>query len=379
MSGEGFFGCTRTPALPSTSLQAVAPGMGRNAESVTGAFRGAFTGVGVFSLVIRGTLWGGLSVRLGRIFDFQLSVLSLMYFLAESYLHQLDPFAIQFTDSFGIRWYGLSYAAGFLVGWWILKRLVRGGRSPLGEEQIGDFLFALILGVLVGGRLGYVFFYGLGEPLITFTGQFPYWEVLAINRGGMSSHGGMIGVLVACLWFGHKRGLPKLPLFDLTAFACLPGLCFGRLANFVNAELWGKALPESMQLNPPWWSVKYPQEMEGFTPDRVGELTAYYPSQIFQAITDGPVLLLVLGLVWLKPRKPGVIGAWFLMGYGALRISTEVFRQADEGVELILGLQRGQLLSALMILVGAVGLGLVVRRKEEPLGGLRPVVERGEG
>jgi phosphatidylglycerol:prolipoprotein diacylglycerol transferase len=207
-------------------------------------------------------------------------------------------------------------------------------------------------------------------------------------------------VIAAACIFARRRGLSSLHILDMAAFASTVGLCLGRVANFINAELWGKALPAHMQSyvagasatggDPPWWSVKYPQEvvevwLQSQPPDprldllapletvvsnserfyvnvvsaaQAGNeqviatlkplLTAYYPSQIFQAITDGPILMGVLALLWLRPRKPGVIGSWFLIAYGVLRVVTELFRQPDEGVALTFGLlSRGQTLSAL--------------------------------
>jgi phosphatidylglycerol:prolipoprotein diacylglycerol transferase len=331
--------------------------------------------------------------------------------LAESYLHRIDPFAIQFTDTFGVRWYGLSYAVGFLVGWFMIRWIVHHRPSPLTRPGVSDLFFYLIVGVLVGGRLGYAVFY---EPhLITgFTSTVPFWDLFAISKGGMASHGGMIGVIIACILFARRRKISSLHLFDLTAVACSPGLFFGRIANFINGELWGRPLPDSMHANPPAWSVKYPEEIyiwlkegdqrilavedqllsviggdETFYRNvvdaaKAGDqqvidvltplLTPYWPSQLFQALTDGPLLLGFLLLIWLKPRKPGVIGAWFLIWYGALRIASEVFRQPDEGVAVILGLSRGQLLSVLMILAGAVSLWIVARRDTEKLGGVLP-------
>lgn len=333
-----------------------------------------------------------------------------MMILADSYLHTLDPFAIRFTETFGVRWYGVSYAIGFLIGWWMIRSVAKRSWSPLPAEKVGDLMFAAILGVLLGGRLGYAIFY---EPHLFWglSKSFPFWDLLAINKGGMASHGGMVGVILGCSWFGLRNKISALHMIDLGAMAATPGLFLGRIANFINAELWGKALPASMQGNAPWWSVKYPQEIiERWVPDgdarlaqldplqtvvgmdehfyanvvqaaRAGNetvihtikplLTAYYPSQIFQAITDGPILLSVLVLIWLKPRKPGVVGSWFLIIYGIMRIATEVFRQPDEGVELTFGvLSRGQTLSLLMSIAGVVCLWIACRRKAERLGGL---------
>jgi phosphatidylglycerol:prolipoprotein diacylglycerol transferase len=357
--------------------------------------------------------------------------------IAEAYLHTLDPFAVRFPDSWpiaGLRWYGLAYAAGFLVSWWLLHRMAATGRSvvPLRTPDggrataIGDIMTYVIIGILVGGRVGYALFY---QPrlFVGFSADFPWWDLLAINKGGMASHGGMIGLILGCWLAARKHGIPALHLFDVGSFACAPGLFLGRLANFVNAELWGRRLPDAMQADPPWWSVEYPEDvlalsgeqlaaltpaveaidessrlwhatieraatdpeagrMVDFTLTRVAEaaragdeavgaavrplLDAYYPSQLFQALTDGPLLMGILALVWLRPRKPGVVGSVFLVAYGLLRILSEVFRQPDEGVAVVLGLSRGQWLSVLMVLSGAIALPIVMRRDVEPIGGL---------
>jgi phosphatidylglycerol:prolipoprotein diacylglycerol transferase len=336
-----------------------------------------------------------------------------MLLLAESYLHRLDPVAIPLRLPFmdGIRWYGLAYAAGFLIAWLIVRWMARSRRSPLRPAQVGDLMTWVILGVLLGGRLGYCLFY---EPrlLIEFTGAFPYWQFLAIFRGGMASHGGVIGVIVACWLFGARRRLSVLNLLDIAAFCCPPGLFLGRIANFVNGELWGRPLPPHRHASPPWWSIKYPEEIThaGFPHldkleplrstvggdqrflDNVVEaaragnaevietitplLTPYYPSQIIQALTDGPLLMLILVAVWWKPRRPGVVGSWFLLSYGVMRVASEFVRQPDAGVAVWGGLSRGQWLSVLMAAAGVVCLWIASRRRVDKLPGLAPLQAR---
>jgi len=265
----------------------------------------------------------------------------------------------------------------------------------------GDMMIYIILGVLLGGRLGYALFY---DPslFVGFSSAFPFWDLLAIHKGGMASHGGMLGVIVALMLFGSRRGFPLLHPVDIGALIAPPGLFLGRMANFVNGELWGR--PWSGDGPAPWWTVKYPSEIhqrndidleplrstiggdasfrervvsEAYAgnPDVIEviepQLTSYLPSQIFQALSDGPVLLLLLTLVWLKPRKPGVIAGCFLIFYGILRILTEFFRQPDEGVALLLGLSRGQQLSVAQILIGTVVVVFCASRRVKPIGGLR--------
>ena len=222
----------------------------------------------------------------------------------------------------------------------------------------------------------------------------------------MASHGGMLGVLVASAYFVQKNKLDlydTLHVADLAAFCATPGLFFGRLANFVNAELWG----EPVATRPaPWWSVKYPNEMLPGHPDSVPSvvanvadvfpsepantihtrliegdpavreavvplLTPYWPSQLIQAMAEGPLLATVLCIAWWRPKKPGMIGAIFLCCYGPLRLLTEMVRQPDAGIDRTFGLSRGQLLSVGMVLAGVLLL-LAVRKSSRREGGLFP-------
>ena len=331
--------------------------------------------------------------------------------LLHSYIHKLDPFAIQITETLGLRWYGLAYIGGFFTAWVAIRWMGRRNTTLLRPNRVGDFIFACVLGVLVGGRLGYVVFY---DPslLYSFTADFPWWRVLAIQDGGMASHGGIIGVFIATIIWAKKNKIPALHLFDVAALFTTPGLFYGRIANFINGELWGRALPESLQTNPPWWSVKYPTEITQswlVTPEHFqkqlqgvenlrtevagGELfyntivteaytgnqkvietitpllTAWYPSQLFQALTEGPILFCVLFAIWWKPRKPGIIAGWFVVCYGIVRIATEAFRQPDDGVALLFGLSRGQALSVVMILFGVALVLVSARNKVTKIGG----------
>ena len=321
--------------------------------------------------------------------------------VAESYLHRLDSVAVPLSPDWGIRWYGLAYAAGFLIGWLLIRWMADTGRSIVPRRAVGDLMVYSVVGVLVGGRLGYAVFYDPGL-FISFSASPPWWELLAIHRGGMASHGGILGVLIAMVVFAWKHRLPTLHLIDLMAIAAPPGLFLGRLANFVNGELWGKRLSDAMQQDPPWWSIKYPEEVFSGTIDVsavassvggdttlhaevvtslragdpivteaiIGQLTAWWPSQLIQAVSDGPVLFLLLVCVWWNPRRPGVVSGWFLVGYGVLRVLTEIVRQPDEGVAALAGLQRGQLLSVGMIILGAAVLFVCSRRPVHPIGGL---------
>jgi len=331
--------------------------------------------------------------------------------LAESYLHRLDPFVFQITETIGLRWYGVAYIAGFFTAWLIFRWMAKSKFSTLRPESAGDLVFACVLGVLVGGRLGYGLFYD-PSMFITFTSAFPWWEAASIHHGGMSSHGGIAGVLVTFVVWGRKNNIDALHLLDIGSICTTPGLLYGRLANFVNGELWGNPLPREAQTDSPWWSVKYPSEITDIwlvNPPQYSEqigvvdtlqasviggtsfysnvvtqmiagnneviqtvqpvLTAWYPSQLFQAFAEGPMLLAILVVLWWKPRKPGVISGWFLLVYGLMRICTEAYRQPDVGVELIVGLSRGQLLSVCMVVAGVAVVSICARRDAEKAGG----------
>lgn len=348
-----------------------------------------------------------------------------------AYFHTLSPVALD-LGVFSLKWYGLAYAAGFLYAWLLLRWFARRGLTPLSPNGVTDGMLALVLGVILGGRLGYVLFY---DPalLVQFAPRFPFWAALDISRGGMASHGGIVGVILASFWVARRaertdtaRGTSVLHVIDLTAIGCTIGLGLGRLANFVNGELLGKivAYPGSPA---PWWSVRFPGEFldrsdmnlsaeqevalldiaQRYSPRPAGELppddvfqnmlnllhsptfsdraaliealtplvSARHPSQIYQFLAEGVVLTAVLWFVWRLPRKPGVIGCWFLITYGVLRVITELWRLPDAhlAVERILGLTRGQWLSVAMVLVGTIALPIVVRRASSLYGGwLRP-------
>ncbi len=339
-----------------------------------------------------------------------------------AWLHDLSPVIYKFTDAFAIRWYGLAYAIGFLVGWLWLRSMSRRGMTPLSVQRISDAMLILVMGVVLGGRLGYVVFYD--PALITeFTSQLPFWGVLRVNQGGMSSHGGIIGVIVASYvvsrGFKDEHGVrqqkvPWLHVLDITSVACTPGLGLGRIANFINGELLGDIATMPGKIGP-WWTVQFPQERAtdnplaalehapALNPDqmfqlqnlldhaRVGEesdasayqrvlhtlqsgshqasrevaeqlsplLSSRYPSQLMQAATDGIILSLALWLIWWKPRRPGVVGSWFMVLYGVMRIATEMVRLPDPALEQFKhdwGLSMGQWLSVGMIVVGVVTL-----------------------
>jgi phosphatidylglycerol:prolipoprotein diacylglycerol transferase len=263
-----------------------------------------------------------------------------------------------FGFEIALRWYALAYIVGILFGWWIVLRAIRtprlwAGDPPMTAEQVERLLTWIILGVILGGRLGYVLFYDLPTYLADPLQVFRVWE------GGMSFHGGFAGVVVAAIWFCRREGIPMLSMGDLLAVATPVGLMLGRLANFINAELWGR--PTDLP-----WGVVFPGAAAQTCPQLVG-LCARHPSQLYQAALEG--LLLALVLFWLAFRRgwfkhPGALMGVFLVGYGIARFLVEFVRQPDaqfvtEGnpVGLALhwggwGLTMGQLLSLPMIAVG---------------------------
>lgn len=266
-----------------------------------------------------------------------------------------------------LRWYAMAYIIGLLLGWWMITRAVKTaalwlpGNAPLTAEQVERLLTWVILGVIIGGRLGYVIFYApqsaLADPL----------SILRLWEGGMSFHGGFMGVVVAGLWFCKREKAPALSVGDLFAYAVTPGLLLGRLANFANAELWGR--PTDLP-----WGVAFPGDAAQNCPG-IATLCARHPSQLYEAALEGLLLgALILFLVWRKGwlQKPGRIMGLFIAGYGAARFIVEFFRQPDAqfvtpGNPLGLafqingwGLTMGQALSLPMI---AIGLWFILRAK----------------
>jgi len=261
-----------------------------------------------------------------------------------------DPVLLQ-LGPIAIRWYALAYIAGILLGWRYAVHLVRNtslwrGTTPTATPiQIDDLILWITVGIIVGGRLGSILFYSTDmiwtQPL----------EIFKIWKGGMSFHGGLIGVLVALVFFARKHNLSILGLADIAA-ACEPiGQGFGRVANFINGELWGR--PTDGPLGVVFCNTRI-QETYGSCP---AGLIARHPSQLYEAALEGLVLFLILMVAthlckWL-PRKGAVAGI-FLIGYAVFRISLENVREPDFGMpDFPLGLTMGMILSIPMILVGA--------------------------
>jgi len=250
---------------------------------------------------------------------------------------QFDPIALQ-LGPVGIHWYGLTYLVAFGQFLWLATLRARAPQyAQVGwtRRDVEDMLFYGVLGVIVGGRLGYVLFY---KPAYYAANLL---EVPMIWRGGMSFHGGMLGVLTALALYARQRGRPFFELMDLIA-PCVPlGLASGRVGNFINGELWGRAADPSLP-----WAMVFPQS---------GSAIARHPSQLYQAALEGLLLFVLLWLYARRPRARGRVSAAFLVGYGVLRFTAEYFREPDSFLgPLALGLSMGQWLCVPMVLAGAL-------------------------
>ena len=242
---------------------------------------------------------------------------------------QIDPIAFA-IGPLAVRWYGLMYLAGFAAGWWLGQRRIKQGLAPITRRQFDDLIFLAVLGVIVGGRLGYVLFYKPGyyaaHPL----------EIFAVWQGGMSFHGGLLGVMLA-MWIAARRHkVHFLRLMDFVAPLCPLGIAAGRLGNFINGELYGRVT------DLPWGMV-----FRG-----AGELPRH-PSQLYQTALEGFALFALLWWFSAKPRPRGQVSALFLLGYGVFRFIAEFGREPDAFLGLLaLGLTMGQWLCLPMIAGG---------------------------
>lgn len=244
---------------------------------------------------------------------------------------QFDPVALQ-LGPLALRWYGLMYLLGFALIW--LAGRYRIDRNPGGvwsQADLDDALFFGILGTILGGRLGYVLFYKFGEYAAT------PWKVFYVWEGGMSFHGGFLGVVIAMIWFARTRRQDWLRITDFIAPLVPLGLAAGRMGNFINAELWGR--PADLP-----WAMVFPNV------DRM----ARHPSQLYEFALEGVLLFVLLWWFSAKPRPRGAVSALFLIGYGVFRFGVEYTREPDNFLGfLALGLTMGQWLSLPMVLAGA--------------------------
>ncbi len=237
---------------------------------------------------------------------------------------------------FMLRWYSLAYLAGIVLGYWLLSRMIKAPGAPMAQRHADDVFFYCTLGIILGGRLGYATFYSdtlWSNPL----GLFKLWE------GGMSFHGGLIGVVVALSWISWRGGLSFLRTCDYIAVCVPPGMLFGRLANFVNGELWGRVAGPDVS-----WAMIFPD---------AGPL-ARHPSQLYEAGLEGLLLAVIMLLLFWKTRarwRPGLLVGIFAFGMGAARFTVEYFREPDAQLREFAeqsGLSMGQWLTVPLMVVG---------------------------
>ena len=271
---------------------------------------------------------------------------------------EFDPVALQ-LGPVSIRWYGLMYLAGFAAAWWLGRMRARSPGAVISASQMDDLLFYAALGVILGGRLGYTLFYSfdswLADPL----------QIIRVWEGGMSFHGGLLGVLVAMWWYGRRIGRRFFALTDFIAPLVPLGLFAGRIGNFINAELWGAPgeVPWAMQLS----CARHPSlcwDKLLLSPDSV--LTpALHPTQLYEAVLEGIALFLLLWMFSARPRPLMAVSGLFLLGYGLFRFLVEFLRMPDAHLGYLAygWVTMGQLLSAPMMIVGAALMILAYRRQ----------------
>ncbi|RDZ26910.1 prolipoprotein diacylglyceryl transferase [Lysobacter silvisoli] len=267
------------------------------------------------------------------------------------YLHQIDPIAVH-LGPLQVHWYGIMYLIGFGLAWWLGQRRVRAGRLPgVSDQAYGDLLFYAMLGVVLGGRIGYILFYAFGDLIRDPVMLFRIWE------GGMSFHGGLLGVLAAILWWARKHRLHFFDVTDFIAPLVPPGLGFGRLGNFIGGELWGKPTDAG-------WGVIFPRapELAHLNLQQIheqyaaGALNAFarHPSQLYQAALEGLTMFVLLWWYSSKPRPRYAVSGLFALLYGVFRFLVEFVRvpDAQPGYIAFGWLTMGQLLSVPLILLG---------------------------
>jgi phosphatidylglycerol:prolipoprotein diacylglycerol transferase len=258
---------------------------------------------------------------------------------------QFDPVLIE-VGPLAIRWYALAYIVSLVIGWRLVRWLASRAPAVAGPAQVDDFLTWATLGVVVGGRLGYVLFYQPSRFLAA------PWQILEVWQGGMSFHGGLLGVAIAIVWFCRSQGIPVLGFADRVAVVAPLGLGLGRIANFINGELWGREAPAWLP-----WAMIFP----------TGGPVPRHPSQLYQALLEGVLLLTVMVLLARREslrQRFGLLTGMFLLGYGIARITGEFFRQPDPFLGfLVAGATMGQLLSVPMVLAG---LWLIARARPQP-------------
>ena len=238
-----------------------------------------------------------------------------------------------YIGNFGLRWYALAYLTGIISAWYLTKINIKKYNIGISDEELDDLVFYTTLGIILGGRLGYVFCYGSDYFFKNFL------EIFAIWNGGMSFHGGIVGVIAGLFYFSYKTKRPFLMITDLVALYVPIGIFLGRIANFVNGELWGRASTVP-------WAVKFPSG--GYIPR--------HPSQLYEAFTEGVLMLIILNALWKKEfvrKHYGIISSLFLIVYAISRISMELFREPDAQIGFLWGgVTMGQVLSLPFLILG---------------------------
>ena len=344
-----------------------------------------------------------------------------------TYFHHLNPFIIQFTENFGIRWYSMSYIMGFLCGYYLIDRyLIRTQTSALSRTDWADQVAWSVMGIIIGGRLGYALFYS-PNLFIAWDTAFPFWGLLKIHQGGLASHGGILGLLITTLLFARKRKLPSLHCLDLVSATAGLGIFFGRCANFINGELYGRVIQGPVLL-----AVQFPQEIFRWISEKKieylkdlstavsalniksinadiwqdwmyqADLTGHFnqriysviyslisacekgnqqviqalkpvlsyrhPSQIYQAFLEGLLPFILVWFFWRKrPRRTGMVCVLLGICYSTMRLLGEQFRMPDIQLGFrALGFTRGQWLSFIMLAAFLLCWVILLKRKEKP-------------
>lgn len=255
---------------------------------------------------------------------------------------QIDPILFH-LGPLAVRWYGLMYLLGFVAAFFIISRLAPRRNLPLDKDAVSDLLFYIVLGVILGGRFGYVLFYNFSYFI-----EHPL-QIFAVWQGGMSFHGGLAGVVIATLIYSRRHAIAILPLADILAIAATIGLGLGRIGNFINGELWGRVttLP---------WGVVFP----GAGPQ------PRHPSQLYEAMLEGPIIFFLLYWLFSRKVKSGLVFFFFLIFYGIGRFIIEFFREPDQQVGFLWGgATMGQMLCLAMILLGIGGLFWLKKRGDK--------------
>ena len=264
------------------------------------------------------------------------------------YLHHFSPFIVEFSNGSGLRWYGFAYVLSFLLGYLLYKWLAVRGYTDMKPELVSDFItWAAVFGVMLGGRLGWVIFYGWRQVIENPLSAFKVWE------GGMASHGGIIGLVAFTFYFSRRHQLSWTSIGDSLVVVAPIGLFLVRCANFINGELWGKKADVP-------WAVQFPTELPtaargSLTDDQLRQmLPPRHPSQIYEALLEGVVLFSILWIMRTRFRVPrGVLTGTFFIAYAGLRIIGEMFREPDPAWH-VGPISAGQFLSLFFFLIGAV-------------------------